>query len=346
MKNDDWEDKGTGHVRCVFLNKQEGPCIVVKSEINDAEILRSKISTEDRYVKQQETLIVWTEPDNDSDDGVDLALSFQNRMGCSEVWEEICELQQYLSNPEFDLEQLLKYQDLECMKSWSLPPANIDHIDEIALLLSQNITIPEKQLIATTLIKEQYLSKLVDLWKKVQDTDSEEHYQKMYHIFKDIILLNSIQLLEQVVSSKNVFEIMAALEHDPEQHIGTIKHSEFLQKEAKYKELVQLNDPNIENKIHQTYRLQYLKDVALARTLDEHTFGTINTLICVNNIHIIAEISGREDIIESLFIKLKGMDVQSEQLKDHLSFLSEMCDMIKSLEQKKKDSFLSNIIQT
>ncbi len=37
------------------------------------------------YQKQQETLIVWSEGDN-----FDLALSFQEKAGCDEIWEKIC----------------------------------------------------------------------------------------------------------------------------------------------------------------------------------------------------------------------------------------------------------------
>lgn len=33
----------------------------------------------------QETLIVWSEADN-----YDLALSFQEKAGCDEIWEKIC----------------------------------------------------------------------------------------------------------------------------------------------------------------------------------------------------------------------------------------------------------------
>ena len=35
----------------------------------------------------QETLIVWTE-----DDSCDLALSFQEKAGCDDIWSKICEV--------------------------------------------------------------------------------------------------------------------------------------------------------------------------------------------------------------------------------------------------------------
>jgi protein phosphatase-4 regulatory subunit 3 len=51
-------------------------------------VLESKIQQETVYQKQQGTLIVWSETDT-----VDLALSFQEKSGCSELWEKICRIQ-------------------------------------------------------------------------------------------------------------------------------------------------------------------------------------------------------------------------------------------------------------
>lgn len=38
-------------------------------------------------VSSQDTLIVWSEADN-----FDLALSFQEKAGCDEIWEKICQV--------------------------------------------------------------------------------------------------------------------------------------------------------------------------------------------------------------------------------------------------------------
>ena len=50
-------------------------------------LLESKIQPGTAYRKQQETLIVWSEGDN-----FDLALSFQEKAGCDEIWEKICQV--------------------------------------------------------------------------------------------------------------------------------------------------------------------------------------------------------------------------------------------------------------
>ena len=54
-------------------------------------LLESKIQSDTAYQKQQETLIVWSEGEN-----FDLALSFQEKAGCDEIWEKICQVRKTL----------------------------------------------------------------------------------------------------------------------------------------------------------------------------------------------------------------------------------------------------------
>ena len=60
---------------------------MVKSETDGSILLDSEIRNDTNYSKQQETLIVWSE------DNSDLALSFQEKIGCEEIWERICQQQ-------------------------------------------------------------------------------------------------------------------------------------------------------------------------------------------------------------------------------------------------------------
>ena len=55
-------------------------------------LLESKIQSDTAYQKQQETLIVWSEGEN-----YDLALSFQEKAGCDEIWEKICQVKNFLN---------------------------------------------------------------------------------------------------------------------------------------------------------------------------------------------------------------------------------------------------------
>jgi len=78
---------------------------------------------------------------------------------------------------------------------------------------------------------------------------------------------------------------VGALEYDPElllqQH-----HRDFLREKVIFKEVVPISDPALRAKIHQTYRLAYLKDVVLPRVLDDATFATFSSLILFNNVEV------------------------------------------------------------
>lgn len=58
-------------------------------------ILESKIAPTTAYQKQQETLICWSENDQE------LALSFQLIDSCSEIWEKICDVSKSLREADF-----------------------------------------------------------------------------------------------------------------------------------------------------------------------------------------------------------------------------------------------------
>lgn len=53
-----------------------------------------------------------------------------------------------------------------------------------------------------------------------------------------------------------------------------------------FKEVVPIEDAAVRAKIHQTYRMGYLKDVVLPRVLDDSTFATLSSLMLFNNIEV------------------------------------------------------------
>lgn len=82
-----WDDRGTGHVSSTYVERLKGTSLLVRAESDGSLLLESKIQPDTAYQKQQDTLIVWSEGDN-----FDLALSFQEKAGCDEIWEKICQV--------------------------------------------------------------------------------------------------------------------------------------------------------------------------------------------------------------------------------------------------------------
>jgi len=73
-----------------------------------------------------------------------------------------------------------------------------------------------------------------------------------------------------------------------------MKHRQYISQNARFKEVVPFHDPALVTKIHQTFRLQYIKDVVLAKILDDGTCATINAMIFYNQIEIIGHIQNDE----------------------------------------------------
>lgn len=99
-----WVDKGTGTVSVEWVEAKESHCIIIKPEDPAIEglLMNSSVRQDfNTYSRQQDTLIVWTEPD-----GTDLALSFQDINGCNEIWASILEAQKRLRADKHDIDQL------------------------------------------------------------------------------------------------------------------------------------------------------------------------------------------------------------------------------------------------
>ena len=89
-----WVDQGTAFCLGSFQNETQEAFIIARAESNFNDIILSTaIRGNDVYQRQQDTLIVWTEPD-----GVDYALSFQDPEGCSEVWNFILDVQRHMNS--------------------------------------------------------------------------------------------------------------------------------------------------------------------------------------------------------------------------------------------------------
>jgi protein phosphatase-4 regulatory subunit 3 len=93
---------------------------------------------------------------------------------------------------------------------------------------------------------------------------------------------------------------------DPEYPRYKASYREFLTEPNRFKEVIKIEDSAILAKVHQTYRLHYLKDVILARVLDDPTFNILNSLLFFNQIDIIAYFGNNDAFLRNLFTGFKG----------------------------------------
>lgn len=77
---------------------------------------------------------------------------------------------------------------------------------------------------------------------------------------------------------------------DPDFPTHKANYRDFLKQNSHFRQPIKIQDTSIQRKVHQTYRLQFLKDVVLARALDDSTFTVLNACIIFNQTDIITHI--------------------------------------------------------
>lgn len=297
-----WEDRGTAFCTGDFDDNSQEAKIVAKSEAHPEQILlQHTIRGIDVYQRQQETLIVWTETD-----GTDYALSFQDVEGCAEVWEFIGEVQRHLnskgegvtSSPTIGPEPLTYSQIIQ---SGRLPQPSLGVIKEVEhAIKALGRAGTAKGRLCEYIINKNYVAQMVDVLHQAEDLESIEDLHALCSCMQAILLLND-QLIFDYILTDDLFEGMCGiLEYDPEFPTHKACYRDFLKETVHFRPLIAFQDTTVQRKIHQTYRLQFLKDVVLSRAIDDTTFGVLNSCIIFNQIDIISHIQQDEMFMKQL----------------------------------------------
>lgn len=122
-------------------------------------------------------------------------------------------------------------------------------------------------------------------------------------------------------------------------------HRRYLRNGSRYKEVVPISDPAVRVKIHSTWRLQYLKDVVLARILDDPTFSVLNSLIFFNQVEIVSHLQANTVFLEELFNIIDSPNVDIRRKKDAVGFIQQCCAIAKNLQAPARASLYNNFIQ-
>ncbi|KAK8968317.1 hypothetical protein KSP40_PGU008272 [Platanthera guangdongensis] len=147
-------------------------------------------------------------------------------------------------------------------------------------------------LFGSKLVGEQsFFPKLMNLFKMNEDLENLETLHVIFKLVKGIILLNSQQIFEKIFADEFILDTIGCLEYDPE--VSQVQHHRsFLKEHVVFKEAIPIKDSLVLSKIHQTYRIGYLKDVILPRALDEATIASLNSIIHANNA-VVNNMAGR-----------------------------------------------------
>lgn len=274
-----------------------------------------------------DTLVVWTEPD-----GTDMALSFQEADGCNEVWDFLTEVQKHFithgqtvrmeqqaagvgTGGGSDDEGVLLGVDgtnssqdggtlfMADGSPFALPDPQRDNLEVVEVTLKDGAsrTAAARGKVAEWLFKDEYVKKLIPVFHDAEELEQLEDLHRLCSIMQTILMLNDNVLVESILQDDVFLDVMGMLEYDPEFPRLKASYRDYLVNQTRFRQVVPIHDPTILAKIHQTFRLLYLKDVILTRIVDDSTFAILNSLIFYHQADIINFCSSSEQFLTSLF---------------------------------------------
>lgn len=322
--------------------------LLVRAESDGSLLLESKIQPDTAYQKQQDTLIVWSEGDN-----FDLALSFQEKAGCDEIWEKICHVQG--KDPSVEVTQdIVEESEDERFEEMSdsappieLPPCELSRLEDISEAIASGLATPiRKEKLAVALESEGYIEKLLNLFHVCEDLENVDGLHHLFEIFKNIFLLNKNALFEIMFSEDTIFDVVGCLEFDPTLSQQR-KHRLYLRQLAKFREAIPIRNKTLLAKIHQTYRVQYIQDVVLPTPsvfMEDNMVNTLSSFIFFNKVEIVTLIQEDETFLVDLFNVLRDRQTADVKRRDIVLFLKEFCNFAGNLQPLGKDTFYKTLI--
>uniref|UniRef100_A0A4W5PN44 Serine/threonine-protein phosphatase 4 regulatory subunit 3 n=1 Tax=Hucho hucho TaxID=62062 RepID=A0A4W5PN44_9TELE len=341
-----WDDRGTGHVSSTFVERLKGISLLVRAESDGSLLLESKISPNTAYQKQQDTLIVWSEAEN-----YDLALSFQEKAGCDEIWEKICQVQGKdpaleITQDPIDESEEERFEEMpETSHLVELPPCELARLEEIADLVTSVLSSPiRREKLALALMSEGYMKKLLQLFQVCEDLDNREGLHHLYEIVRGVLFLNKAALFEVMFSDDCIMDVVGCLEYDPAL-VQPKKHREFLTKTAKFKEVIPITDSELRQKIHQTYRVQYIQDIILPTpsVFEENFLSTLTSFIFFNKVEIVSMLQEDEKFLTEVFAQLTDEATEDGKRRELVNFFKEFCAFSQTLQPQNRDAFFKTL---
>lgn len=184
------------------------------------------------FHRQQDTLIVWTEPD-----GIDMALSFANVEACAQVWDLILHTKSliYESNLSISLNDSSSSSDggppssPQLFNSFShtghhqpshffsqpgtLPPPSFDNIHLVQQSLKWQVRTPSgREKLAAWFVKSNYAHALIALKTDAEDLESVDTLHMLCNILQTVLLINDNLIFDHIIQDDIFLGVAGILE--------------------------------------------------------------------------------------------------------------------------------------
>lgn len=345
--NDDgkWDDRGTGHVTVDFLERSEDLGLFVIDEEDNETLLSHRIRSDEIYRRQEDTIISWRDPEYSTE----LALSFQEATGCSYIWDHICNVQRNMhfnSLSDIEIGPRPAADTLEASGTSQsndetyrginselreLPAVELSTLPSILKTIMESDVADQMRVTELIVHDQDFIPKLMELFRLCEDLENLDDLHIIFKLVRGIFLLNSPHIFEKIFGDELIMDIIGSLEYDPD--VSQVQnHRAFLKEHVIFKEAIPIKDPLVLSKIHETYRVGYIKDVILPRILDEATIASLNSIIHANNAMVVSSLKDDNTFIQELFARMRSSTISVESKKNLVLFLHEFCNLSKSLQ--------------
>ncbi|XP_065772751.1 serine/threonine-protein phosphatase 4 regulatory subunit 3B-like [Muntiacus reevesi] len=343
-----WEILGKGHVSTSYVERLQGMCLLVRSEPNGLQILESKINPDTPYQRRKGTLIVWSEAENRS-----MAISFPDAASCHEIWKDICQVQGKDPSTDITHDALVESEDetlddvVETDEVFELPNCELGNLNQIAHLIASALTSSlHKERLVLLLGNEDFIKKIFQLFHTCEDLEDTESLHDLHDIVKGMLFLNKASVLEILFSNKYIMDVVGCLEYDPAL-AQPKRHREFLTQKVKFKEVIPIIDHELLQKIHQTYRVQYIHDILfpIPSIFEENVVSTLKTFISLNKGAIVSMLQEDDKFLSTVFAQLRDKTTDDDTRRELLFFFKEFCAFSQTLQSENKDALFKTLTE-
>ncbi|XP_072996922.1 uncharacterized protein [Typha latifolia] len=317
-----WEGQGIGHVSIEHLERLEDLGLTVIGEQHNDTLLVHRISSHDIYKRPKDVIICWEDPEL----ATGLGLYFEEAESCSFIWDNICLVQRNL------LFSSCRNESFQATKNELRELASIELSSLPLVLKSIQDCNAMEQLHVVELISQnqEFFPKLMELFRNFEDLKNMDGLHMIFKIIKGIILLDSELIFDKIFSDEFIMDIIGSLEYDPD--VPQVQnHRAFLKRHVVFKEAIPIKNNSVLSKIHQTYRISYLKDVIFPSILDGATPASVNFIIDANNAVVVSLLKDDVCFIQELCARMRTSSISAESKGDLVLFLHEFCSLAKSL---------------
>lgn len=229
--------------------------------------------------------------------------------------------------------------------TFTLPPADLANLPDLENIMRQmSNTANGREMLVKSIMEHDIIPSLGNLVEMAEDLESLDDLFRLCNMTKTMLLLNDTAIIEKAVSDECVLGVVGALEYDPDFPKHKANHRQWLSNQTRFKEVVKIEDDTIRRKIQQTFRLLYLKDVVLARILDDPTFSVLNSLIFFNQVDIINHIQTNGGFLNDLFSIFADPSAQHLRKKQAVTFLHDCCAIAKNLQPPARQNLYTNFL--